>query len=91
MAEVPDPSNSTQAWASIDPTNPLIVTWTWTINPQPDWEVLDLYTMNWDLTNVGGDSAVQRMELASNCVPEPTTFVLLTGLLGLLAIGRWRR
>ena len=91
-AIVPPGSTSTNAWAAIDPDDPLVVAWTWTITPQPAWEILDLSNSIWDLSPLGGDAPVQKIEVASRCVPEPATLVIwsLLGAMG-IAVSRWRR
>lgn len=82
-ATVPDDYTSSNAWPSIDPSDPLVVTWTWTIEPQPPFEILELGNTVWALHPIGGLNPVQKIEVASKCVPEPSTLLVL-GLGGLL-------
>lgn len=84
-ASVPESYESSSAWPSVDPSDPLVVTWTWTIEPQPPWEILDLGNTIWALDPIGGSNPVQEINVASKCVPEPATICLLgLGGLGLL-------
>jgi len=84
-AEVPAGYESTAGTPTIDPDDPLIVTWTWTIEPQPPYEILELKNSTWDLRTIGGENPVSRIEVASGCIPEPASLgvLLLGGALGL--------
>ena len=57
---------------------------TWTIIPQPEKETINITNLNWK-------DKLERVEVVTNCVPEPSTLLTFTGLLGLGLIGYWKR
>jgi hypothetical protein len=67
-------------------TNGLALTWSWTILPQPGWEIVT-FSDTWyhDLTY-----SVARVDIGTLCIPEPSVISLLA-LGGLALLLRKRR
>jgi hypothetical protein len=83
---------------TIDPTQHVVM-WEWVLTPQPDWE--DIGFVDIDLTQTfpvatfdfDGDDIleIERIEIATYCVPEPCTLLVCgIGLVGLLGVRRRR-
>jgi hypothetical protein len=60
-------------------TNSASLTWMWTIDPQPAWEMIAFPDASY--INLTG---INRIDIATRCIPEPSTMVLVSlGLAGL--------
>ena len=82
IGDLPYPGSSGPV---LDPTDPTLVSWRWTIRPQPPFEILNLTNAPWNFGNLAAHG-IAYIRVASRCVPEPTTLgLLLLGGLSMLA------